>query len=41
LEFLDNGPSAVADVTDPEMFMFLVIIIQMGHEYMTTGKTGG
>jgi hypothetical protein len=23
------------------MFMFLVIIIQMGHEYMTTGKTGG
>jgi hypothetical protein len=32
LDFLENGPSAVLDATDSETFMFLVIIIQMGHD---------
>jgi hypothetical protein len=29
---MDNGPSPVLDVNESEMFLFLVIIIQMGHD---------
>jgi hypothetical protein len=29
---LDDGPSPVPDVTDSEMFLFLGIIVQMGHD---------
>jgi hypothetical protein len=31
LEVLDDGPSPLPDVTESEMFLFLAIIIQMGH----------
>jgi hypothetical protein len=31
LDFLDDGSSPVHDVTESERFLFLAIIIQMGH----------
>jgi hypothetical protein len=31
IEFLDDGPSPVPHVTQYEMFLFLAIIIKMGH----------
>jgi hypothetical protein len=32
LDSLDNGPSPQPDVTETEMFLFLALIIQMGHD---------
>jgi hypothetical protein len=32
LDFLENGPSLVPDITESEMFLFLVVVIQMGHD---------
>lgn len=32
LDFLDDGPSPVLDVTESEMFLFPAVIIQMGHD---------
>jgi hypothetical protein len=32
LEFIDNGPSLVSDVTESEMCLFLAIVIQVGHD---------
>jgi hypothetical protein len=32
LDTLDNGPSPAPDTTDCELFLFLTIIIQMGHD---------
>jgi hypothetical protein len=32
LDKLEDGPSRLPDVTDSEMFLFLGIIIQMGHD---------
>jgi hypothetical protein len=32
LNFLDNGPSPVPDVTESETFLFLALIIQVGHD---------
>jgi hypothetical protein len=31
LDVLDDGPSPLHDVTESEMFLFLVIIVQMRH----------
>jgi hypothetical protein len=32
LDTLDNGPSPAPDITECEMFLFLAIIVQMGHD---------
>jgi hypothetical protein len=32
LDTLDNGPSPAPDITQCEMFLFLTIIVQMGHD---------
>jgi hypothetical protein len=32
LDTLDGGPSPLPDVTESELFLFLVIIVQMGHD---------
>jgi hypothetical protein len=32
LDVLDSGPSPVPDVTESEMFPFLEIIVQLGHD---------
>jgi hypothetical protein len=32
LDMLDNGPSPAPDITECEMFLFLAIIAQMGHD---------
>jgi hypothetical protein len=32
LDILDNGPSPLPDVTESEIFQFLVIIVQMKHD---------
>jgi hypothetical protein len=32
IDFPDDGPSLLPDITDPGMFPFLVIINQMGHD---------
>jgi hypothetical protein len=32
LDMLDNGSSSAPDITECEMFLFLVIIVQMGHD---------
>jgi hypothetical protein len=32
LDTLDNGPLPAPDITQCEMFLFLAIIIQMGHD---------
>jgi hypothetical protein len=38
LDRLEDGPSPRPDVTDSEMFLFLAIIIQMGHDVRDTLK---
>jgi hypothetical protein len=32
LDTLDNGPSPAPDITECDMFLFLAIIVQMGHD---------
>jgi hypothetical protein len=32
LDVLDDGPSPLPDVTESEMFLFLVIIVQMRYD---------
>jgi hypothetical protein len=32
LDYLHDRPSPVSDVTDSEMFLFLPVVIQMGHD---------
>jgi hypothetical protein len=32
LDFLDDGSSSVFDITESELFLFLVIVIQMGYK---------
>jgi hypothetical protein len=41
LDTLDNGPSPAPDITACEMFLFLAIIVQMGHDIRDSLKDYG